>query len=265
MKKFLAVVLVLALALSLCACGSAKQEEKKGDAPKIEKRDDLAGKKIGVQSGTTGDFYVADEFGEESVERYNKGFEAVQALIQGKVDAVVIDDQPAKVFVSQTKGIKILPEDFTLEEYAGALNKEKPELTKEINDAMNELKDNGTFQKIVDYYIGGDESVGRYQIKTDVERKGDLVMATNAEFPPYEYFEGDEIVGLDADFMRAVCDVCGYNLVIDNMNFDSILVAVQGGKADIAMAGLTVTDERKQSVDFTDSYYTGRQVIIVNE
>ncbi|MDD3403385.1 MAG: basic amino acid ABC transporter substrate-binding protein [Hespellia sp.] len=92
-----------------------------------------------------------------------------------------------------------------------------------------------------------------------------LVMATNAEFPPYEYHDGDEIVGIDAEFAAAIADKLGKELKIEDMAFDSIIPAVQGGKADFGAAGMTVTDERKTQVDFSDSYYTGRQVIIVAE
>ncbi len=95
--------------------------------------------------------------------------------------------------------------------------------------------------------------------------KGELHMATNAAFEPYEYKEGGEIVGIDAEIAKAICDKLGYTLVIDDMDFDAIITAVTSGKADFGMAGMTVTDERKQSVDFTDSYTTAIQSIIVND
>lgn len=93
----------------------------------------------------------------------------------------------------------------------------------------------------------------------------ELHMATNAAFPPYEYSEGGEVVGIDAEIAQAICDKLGYKLVIDDMDFDSIITAVTSGKADFGMAGMTVTEERQQSVDFTDSYTNAVQVIIVNE
>ena len=114
--------------------------------------DDLAGKTVGVQLGTTGDIY-ADDIEDATVERYNKGFEAVQALIQGKVDAVIIDNEPAKVFVEQNEGIKIIDEAFTYEEYAIAVKKDNTELLNKINDAIKKLQDSGKLQEIVDKYI----------------------------------------------------------------------------------------------------------------
>ena len=120
----------------------------------ITSPDDLAGKIVGVQLGTTGDIYVSDlEADGTTVERYNKGFEAVQALSQGKIDAVVIDGEPAKTFVAQTEGLKILEESFTDEEYAIAVKKGNTELLDKINGALKTLKENGTLDEIVAKYI----------------------------------------------------------------------------------------------------------------
>lgn len=119
--------------------------------------DDLTGKTIGVQLGTTGDIYVED-VEDATIERYNKGFEAVQALLQGKVDAVVIDGEPAKVFVEQNEGIKLVDEAFTEEEYAIAIAKDNEELLEKVNTALNTLKENGKFDEVVAKYIGDGEA-----------------------------------------------------------------------------------------------------------
>ncbi len=92
---------------------------------------------------------------------------------------------------------------------------------------------------------------------------GKLVMATNAAFPPYEYVEGSEIVGIDAEIAKLIADDLGKELVIEDMAFDSIIAAVQSGKADIAMAGMTVTEDRKQNINFSDPYTEAAQVIVV--
>lgn len=118
--------------------------------------DDLAGKKIGVQQGTTGDIYATDDYGDENIERYNKGFEAVQALQQGKIDAVIIDDQPAQTFVEANEGLVILETEYVEEEYALCFKKDS-ELVEKVNEAIAELKKDGTFDKIIDKYIGGEE------------------------------------------------------------------------------------------------------------
>ena len=94
---------------------------------------------------------------------------------------------------------------------------------------------------------------------------GKLVMATNAEFEPWEYKEGNDIVGIDADISKAICDKLGYELKIEDMSFETILASVNSGKADFGAAGMTVTPEREESVDFTDTYANATQVVIVRK
>lgn len=119
----------------------------------IKEIDDLNGKKIGVQLATTGDIYAKDDFGEENVEAYNKGADAVMALKQGKVDAVIIDNQPALSFVKSTEGLKILETEYAVEDYAAAIAKGNDALVEAVNGALAELKEDGTIQTIVDKYI----------------------------------------------------------------------------------------------------------------
>lgn len=118
----------------------------------IDDPDDLGGKTIGVQLGTTGDIY-AEDIEDATIERYNKGFEAVQALLQNKVDAVIIDNEPAKVFVEQNEGIRIVDKEFTVEEYAIAVKKGNSDLLEKVNKAIEELQESGKLQEIVDKYI----------------------------------------------------------------------------------------------------------------
>ena len=95
--------------------------------------------------------------------------------------------------------------------------------------------------------------------------EGYMTIATNAAFPPYEYVEGGEIVGIDAEIAGAIAEKLGLQLQIDDMEFDAITTSVKSGKADIGLAGMTVTPERQEEVDFTASYATGVQVVIVTE
>lgn len=122
----------------------------------INSVDDLEGKKIGVQLMTTGDIFACEDFGEDAVEKYNKGADAVMALVQGKVDAVIIDNEPAKNFVAGNEGLKILDTEYAVEDYAACLNKENDELLTKVNEAIAGLKEDGTLQEIMDKYITAD-------------------------------------------------------------------------------------------------------------
>ena len=115
--------------------------------------DDLSGKLIGVQTGTTGDIYCSGDYGEEAIKRYDNGALAVQALINGQVDCVVIDNQPALAFVEANEGLKILDTEYAIEDYAIAIGKEDTELLEKINVALAELKAEGKIDEIVSKYI----------------------------------------------------------------------------------------------------------------
>ena len=119
----------------------------------IASADDLAGKIIGTQRGTTGYIYCTDDFGEDSVVAYDDGLTAVQALNNGQVDAVVIDNAPAKEFVAANPGLKILDTAYAQEDYAIGVAKGNTELLNAINGALEELQADGTLQSIVDKYI----------------------------------------------------------------------------------------------------------------
>ncbi len=119
----------------------------------IKTVDDVKGKKVGVQTSTTGDIYATDDFGEKNITRFDNGAVAVQALVAGKVDCVIIDNEPAKSYVEANEGLKILETEYVEEEYAICFNKENTELKDKVNKALDELTKDGTVQKIIDKYI----------------------------------------------------------------------------------------------------------------
>lgn len=122
----------------------------------IKSIDDLKGKKIGVQQGTTGDIYSTDDYGEDNIVRYANGALAVEGLKGGKVDCVIIDNQPAKSYVAANSGLKILDTEYANEDYAICFAKDNSELQKKVNDALEELIADGSLQKVVDKYIKAD-------------------------------------------------------------------------------------------------------------
>ena len=285
-RSFLAAVgLSAALALTACsstssstaasasstASSAASTAASEASTQAIQTLEDLNGKTVGVQLGTTGDLMMSEEVGKADglnlagVEQYSKAADAVQALLTNKIDAVCIDDQVAKNFVAANPDeLTMLDTAFAEESYAIAVSKDNPDLTEALNGAIAELKEDGTLDAILDKYIAKVEGATGYVSPEGTEYpNGTLVMATNATFDPYEYIENGEIVGIDAEFAKALCDKLGYDLHIEDMEFDSIIAAVNSGKADFGMAGMTVTPERQEQIDFTDTYCTAAQSIIV--
>lgn len=255
MKKYLAAVLLMCMALTGCTGIPANI---------VFNADDLEGKVIACQLSTTGYIYAGDIEG-ATVNGYDKGADAVEALAKGEADAVIIDSEPAKVFVAENSNLMILSDLFAEEEYAVAYKKGNDALGEELDEAITALKQDGTLDEIVSHWIGDNADHRPYTPNPTVQRDGKLVVATNAEFPPYESVVGEEIVGIDVDMMQAVCDKLGKELVIENMGFDEIIPAVESGKADVGAAGMTITDERLGQVDFSQSYATATQVIIVRK
>lgn len=258
-KKLISIMLVSAMAAAMAGCGSSVP------ANSVNSRDDLPGKTIGVQLGTTGD-EDATSYEKENgstVERYNKGADAIQALKTGKIDCVVIDQQPAEAFVEKNDDLKILSDTFDPEEYAICIAKDN---TDSFNKAIEELEKDGTIDSIISNYIGDEAGKHPYETPEGTEYpNGTLTMATNAQFEPYEYYDGDNVVGIDADISKAICDKLGYELKIEDMEFDAIIAAVSSGKADFGAAGMTVTEDRLKNIDFTDTYTTACQVIVVRK
>ena len=257
MKKIIASIMI-GCRLFLTACGTP--------ANTVHSLDDLKGKKIGVQLKTTGDVYSSDIEGAD-VKRYNKGEDAVLALRKGEVDAVMLDDAPADVFVKQYGDIKILDEAFADEEYGIAVSKGNTKLLNMINSALEKLQSAGTIDKIAQAWQKGEVDKTAYEGQTKEKyANGILVMATNAEFPPYESRTAEnEIIGIDVDIMKAVCDELDVKLQVEHTSFDSIFASVERGIADVGVAAITITEDRLKKFDFSKPYVAAKQVIIVRE
>ncbi len=157
---------------------------------------------------------------------------------------------------------KVIEINLSDEEYAFGVDKNQPELMEEANALIAEIKSNGTLDEICNRYFAGGEPVGVTSAQLDTS-KDQLVVATNAEFAPFEYKNGDTFYGIDMEIAKLLADRLGKELVIQDMNFDAVLLSVQQQKSDIGMAGLTVSPDRAAQVDFTDSYYSASQRIIV--
>ena len=228
---------------------------------------DLNGKKIGVQEGTTGDFLAtpADDNTindpTTEVQRFKKGTDAVVSLNNGGVDAVIIDKNPAETFVANNEGkLKMMEDNTSTEEYAIAVGKGNEELLAKINSGMQKIKEDGTFDKLVAQYIGGEEK------SEEPEETVTLTVGTNAEFPPFEYMDDNgEPAGFDIAVMDAIAEAEGMKVDMINMEFKSLVASLANGSVDAVIAGLTVTEDRQRSVDFSDSYYTARQGIVVKK
>ena len=259
MRKILLPILIALYALALVSCDS-----KQAVIPnKVHCVNDLGHKKVGVQIGNTADIYASDFGGDTAkidVDRYTKLADAVQALKQGKIDAVLSDDQPAKAFVRQNPSLRILDEVFVEEMYAGVVAKGNEALLDSVNQALAAMKQDGVYDSLFNTYI---YRTGDYHYQKKVTEGPKLIVSTNAQFPPYEYYENAKIVGLDIEIVNYIADYLNRTLEIQDIEFDAIINAVSSGKADVGFAGFTVTEERKKSINFTTPYTLSKVVVIV--
>ena len=159
---------------------------------------------------------------------------------------------------------KVITINLTEEQYAFGVDKNQPELLEATNKFIQKIKEDGTFDAICNKYFSNGTPEGVTSAEPD-ETKDQLVVATNAAFAPFEYTDdgGKTYYGVDMEIAALLAKELGKELVIKDMAFESVCTAVQNGTCDIAMAGLTITDDRKELVNFTDSYYNASQQIIV--
>ena len=163
---------------------------------------------------------------------------------------------------SSAKTAKVIDVDLTNEEYAFGVDKSQPELLEQVNAFIAKIQEDGTLDEIFDKYFGGGEPTPVESAELDTS-KDQLVVATNAAFEPFEYMEGENYVGIDMEIAALLAEELGQELVIQNMDFDAVCLSVGQQKCDIAMAGLTVSEDRKEYVTFSDTYYQASQRLIV--
>lgn len=160
------------------------------------------------------------------------------------------------------KSVKVIDIPLTQEEYAFGVDKNQPELLDQVNKFIAQIKSDGTFDKIMNNYFGDGTPTEVVSAQLD-ESKDQLVVATNAGFEPFEYTAGANYLGVDMEIAALLAKSLNKELVISNMDFEAVCLSVGQGKADIAMAGLTIKEDRKEYVTFSDKYYDAAQKLIV--
>ena len=162
----------------------------------------------------------------------------------------------------KAKAVKVIDINLTEEEYAFGVDKAQPELLEKTNAFIEKIMKDGTFDAICNNYFGDGEPVAVESAELDAT-KDQLIVATNAAFEPFEYTKGDKYYGIDMEIAALLAKELGKELVINNMEFDAVCLSVGQHKCDIAMAGLTVKEDRKEHVNFSNTYYQASQKLIV--
>lgn len=256
MKKIISTILAVAAIFAVAGCSKKATVDIKSAA-------DLEGKVIGVQAGTTGEIYVAD-VKDATLKSFKTGIDAALALKNGAIDAIVLDELPAKEIVKRNSSLTIVNDNFAAEEYAIAVKKGNKELLDSVNSTITKIKSDGTYENLINAFMPVDGNIVIPQVE-GLDTKDVVKMGTNASFPPFEYTEGTEVVGFDATMSKMIANDYGKALQIVDMNFDGLIAALQSNAIDFIAAGMTATEERRQNVDFSEPYYKSNQVIIIRK
>ncbi len=198
----------------------------------------------------------SEETAENDTEEVAEEDTAVETVEDNEEEAELEEANPDNVYA------KVIDIDLTDEEYAFGVDKDQPELLDQVNEFVGKIMEDGTLDEIFDSYFGEGDPEPVKSEELD-ESKDQLVVATNAEFEPFEYLVGEDYYGIDMEIASQLADYLGKELVIQNMSFDAVVLNVGEHKSDIAMAGLTVSESRKESVTFSTVYYGASQRIIV--
>ena len=246
MKKIIALALILVLCLSLAACGSKE-----------------TGAKIAAQKGTTS-FMYAEKLANTKTTTYDTFALAAKDMVNGNADYLFVDKTTAKSLAKEIEGLKIIEIALSSENYGIGIDKNQADLKTKIDSILTEKETE--INAIKEKYMNGEEEkyVGVTSGTKDGSKAAEqLVVATNAEFAPWEYKEGNQFYGIDMEIAKLIADELGLELVIDDMEFDAVVGAVGKQNVDIAMSGITITTERMGVINFSTPYYTESIVCVV--
>lgn len=214
---------------------------------KIRNARDLKNKLVGVQKTSTADEYATKHF--RNTARFPNAMIAVDALASGKLDAVILDNDPARILLRRYANLKLLPTPLTSEEYGIAIRKGQPELLEKLNKIIRRMLADRSIEKITDrYFLAAqkDEKEGQRPL---------LRVAVDPTFPPFNYLAGGKPAGVEPDMLKMIAEELGMELQFEQISFDLLLKAVQSDNGiDLASSMLSITPERKKEVDFSIPY-----------
>ncbi len=232
----------------------------------IESLEDLATARIGVQTGTTFDEIVLETLPNATINYFNSYPDMAAALEANKIDAFPGDEPVIRLMAAENSKLAVLEERMDSFDFGIAIPKTEAgeKLLAEINVWLSAVKESGELREITVKWTEGPESEKSMpDYAAFPAPNGVLTLATEAGYAPMSYYRENDVVGMEIDLIARFCEANGYGLRVVPMLFDALLPSVQAGKADFAAAGMTITEERKESVYFSDPYYTGGTVLAV--
>ncbi|MDZ7776996.1 MAG: ABC transporter permease subunit [Bacteroidales bacterium] len=223
---------------------------------KMKVLDDIADKTVGVYAGTIHDAFVEKHYPEATIRRYNTPADIIMALKMDKIDVAFLDLVSAKVMLKSNPEIGILSENALSLPVAAGFSHKNPALRGEFNRFLKEIRADGTYDTIYQRWFVEDPEEAVMPVFSYSEEDPKITLATAVGDLPNSAIVNNEHVGFDIEMLKTFARRKGYNLIINTMEFGSLVAALSSGKADIIADGLAITDERKKYVAFSDSYNT---------
>ena len=261
----IAVVAIIALGGGIAAAVLLNGSQGKT----INSIEDLDGAKLAVQTGTTGDTFVTKNYeqtNKSEVYRYTTYPDAITDLKNKKVDAVIMDQCVAQAYVNRISGIKILDGKLSEDEdsYAFIFKKSNTSLRDEFNTELAKMFEDGTVAQINDYWNEHDDCMAEPYITHSRDTGRTIHVKTSPDFPPYDGLYDTKYTGIDMDIVREICYRLNYQVVFEQFDFDSIILAIQNGTDDdVGASGFSITPDREEKVLFSNLYASTEQVAVI--
>ncbi len=260
LRRILCALAALVLFLPLLSAPARAEE---GRYTSLEQ---LNGKTIGIQTGSIFDAVVKETLPDAQFVYYDTFADLSAALASGRIDGFPGDEPVLRLMAAEDDRLVILPEPFDSFDFGvlAAKTEEGRQLCEEFNAWLEGYRESGELERMTAKWIDGPEEEKTVPDYASLPApKGILRMGTEGTYPPMNYYRGKELVGLEVELAARFCEDCGYGLSLTVMNFDGILPAVASGKVDFAMDGIAITEERLESVSFSEPYYVCKTLMTV--
>lgn len=223
----------------------------------------LGSSRVGVMTGTIGEMLIREDYPGADVRVYDNIMDGVQALKAGQLEYIITAYPTATNLVKVNQDLKILPEELMEEDTAIAVRKETPELTQQINELLAGYKESGLLDEIIVRWLREDGSDYGEMPEIPGGTGEKLVVGVAANREPMCFVADGEYSGLDMELIRWIASDLDRTLEFKDMSFSALIPALKSGKVDVIISNITPTQERKKSVDFSTSYYVGKQIALI--
>ena len=256
-------LMVLCLVIFIVAGCSAKENPTENQ--EYTSLQELNGKRVGIITGASYEGDVQKELPDAKLLQTINYADAIVAMESDKMDACITEDPISVYQMEEHEGLAKLPGYLTEYDYAFMLSNGNVELLEEVNEAIREMKEDGTIERLKEEWMNPDQEKKMDSTEKNSSSKGVLRVATSADAPPFSYVENNQVVGFDIELMSQIAEKLGYEIEIETMAFSGVVPSIQTGKADIAVGGLSITLDLPELVTFSEPIFHSGTVALVDQ